>query len=55
MGLGTWAWGNKFLWGYDPNMDKELQQVFNCVVAAGINVFDTADSYGTGAGVGPGA
>ncbi len=25
MGLGTWAWGNRFLWGYDESMDPELQ------------------------------
>jgi pyridoxine 4-dehydrogenase len=25
MGLGTWAWGNRFLWGYDEEMDDELQ------------------------------
>eukprot|EP00882_Tetradesmus_deserticola_P030036 GHRQ01033691.1.p1 GENE.GHRQ01033691.1~~GHRQ01033691.1.p1 ORF type:complete len:275 (+),score=117.78 GHRQ01033691.1:36-827(+) len=49
MGLGTWAWGNQLLWGYQPEMDAELQEVFNAVVAAGVNIFDTADSYGTGA------
>ncbi|KAI5069432.1 hypothetical protein GOP47_0015733 [Adiantum capillus-veneris] len=48
MGLGTWAWGNKFLWGYDESMDMELQEVFNLAVNTGINLFDTADSYGTG-------
>lgn len=46
MGLGTWAWGNQLLWGYQPDMDGELQEVFNTVVAAGVNIFDTADSYG---------
>lgn len=25
MGLGTWSWGNRFLWGYDETMDAELQ------------------------------
>ena len=29
-------------------MDPELQRVFNYVVSEGINVFDTADSYGVG-------
>ena len=48
MGLGTWAWGNKFLWGYDETMDQELQEVFNLAVNSGVNFFDTADSYGTG-------
>lgn len=28
-------------------MDKELENVFHQAVAAGINLFDTADSYGT--------
>lgn len=46
MGLGTWAWGNQLLWGYDESMDPELQQMFNLVVSQGINLFDTADSYG---------
>ena len=27
-------------------MDPELQQVFNYVVSSGVNLFDTADSYG---------
>ncbi|KAG1671133.1 hypothetical protein FOA52_005385 [Chlamydomonas sp. UWO 241] len=48
MGLGTWSWGNQLLWGYDEKMDPELQQVFNLAVSKGINLFDTADSYGTG-------
>lgn len=48
IGLGTWAWGNKFLWGYDESMDEELQSTFNLAVNTGINLFDTADSYGTG-------
>ena len=46
MGLGTWSWGNQFLWGYDKSMDPELQQLFNLVVSKGVNIFDTADSYG---------
>eukprot|EP00210_Caulerpa_lentillifera_P008132 g7766.t1 len=48
MGLGTWSWGNKFLWNYTTDMDPELQQVFNYALSKGINLFDTADSYGTG-------
>ncbi|XP_027365380.1 pyridoxal reductase, chloroplastic [Abrus precatorius] len=48
MGFGTWAWGNQFLWGYQESMDNELQQIFNLAVDNGINLFDTADSYGTG-------
>jgi pyridoxine 4-dehydrogenase len=48
MGCGTWAWGNRLLWGYDTTMDVHLQAVFNLAVAQGVTFFDTGDSYGTG-------
>lgn len=48
MGFGTWAWGNQLLWGYQESMDIDLQNTFNLAVENGINLFDTADSYGTG-------
>ncbi|MGB3509909.1 MAG: aldo/keto reductase [Microcoleaceae cyanobacterium] len=48
MGCGTWAWGNRLLWGYEETMDNELQKVFNLCVASGVTLFDTGDSYGTG-------
>jgi len=51
MGIGTWSWGNQFVWGYDESMDPELRSVFNAAVDAGVNLFDTADSYGTGNGL----
>jgi pyridoxine 4-dehydrogenase len=49
IGAGTWAWGNQFLWGYDPAQDAELQKAFDVLVKGGVNFLDTADSYGTGA------
>jgi len=49
LGFGTWAWGNTLLWNYEQEADEELQKVFNLMVSKGINLFDTADSYGTGA------
>lgn len=48
MGCGTWAWGNRLLWGYDEAMDSQLQEVFNLCVSNDITLFDTGDSYGTG-------
>jgi pyridoxine 4-dehydrogenase len=48
MGCGTWAWGNQLLWGYNENMDDQLQAVFNVCVSNGVTLFDTGDSYGTG-------
>ena len=48
IGCGTWAWGNRFLWGYDEKEDESLRQAFDFVVGNGVTWFDTADSYGTG-------
>lgn len=48
IGVGTWAWGNQFLWGYDPDQDQEIQAAFARAVTLGLCFFDTADSYGTG-------
>lgn len=49
IGVGTWAWGNQFLWGYQPERhDAELEVTFQRAVAQGFRFFDTADSYGTG-------
>ncbi|KEF41954.1 MAG: oxidoreductase [Cyanobium sp. CACIAM 14] len=48
VGVGTWAWGNQFLWGYDPAQDGELAACFRRAVDLGLTFFDTADSYGTG-------
>jgi pyridoxine 4-dehydrogenase len=48
MGCGTWAWGNRLLWGYDESMDEQLQGVFNLCISSNVTLFDTGDSYGTG-------
>jgi len=48
IGVGTWSWGNQFLWGYDPGQDQEIQAAFTRAVSLGLRFFDTADSYGTG-------
>ena len=48
IGVGTWAWGNRFLWGYDPGQDALLEATFARAVGCGLRFFDTADSYGTG-------
>ena len=47
MGCGTWSWGNRILWDYDPSQDEEIYQAYKLVRKAGVTVFDTADSYGT--------
>jgi len=49
IGVGTWAWGNQFLWGYDPARDDDtLAATFRRCLERGLLFFDTADSYGTG-------
>jgi len=48
LGVGTWQWGNKLLWGYDEAQDRQLAKVFDACVEGGANWFDTGDSYGTG-------
>lgn len=49
IGVGTWSWGNRFLWGYEPERhDPTLRATFERAVELGLRFFDTADSYGTG-------
>lgn len=46
--IGTWSWGNRFLFDYDTRDDVILEEAFQEAVTRGISLFDTADSYGTG-------
>jgi aryl-alcohol dehydrogenase-like predicted oxidoreductase len=50
LGIGTWAWGARFMWGYGRGgyTDADLQAAFDAGLAAGINFFDTAEVYGDG-------
>eukprot|EP00177_Eucheuma_denticulatum_P004699 GFKZ01008529.1.p1 GENE.GFKZ01008529.1~~GFKZ01008529.1.p1 ORF type:complete len:366 (-),score=36.99 GFKZ01008529.1:802-1899(-) len=47
--LGTWQWGNRLLYSYDPSQDLQLSRTLETALSLGINLIDTADSYGTGA------
>jgi pyridoxine 4-dehydrogenase len=50
IGVGTWAWGNRLVWDYDPGRDDGLlPATVQAAIRAGVRLFDTADSYGTGA------
>mmetsp|Transcript_8519 Transcript_8519/g.17166 ORF Transcript_8519/g.17166 Transcript_8519/m.17166 type:complete len:243 (+) Transcript_8519:154-882(+) len=46
LGCGTWSWGNKLLWDYDPSQDEEIYSAYRAIRDAGVTIFDTADSYG---------
>jgi len=50
LGIGTWAWGDRFYWGYGRGgyTDADLQAAFQASLAGGINLFDTAEIYGQG-------
>ncbi len=49
IGFGTWAWGNKLVWGYDAEKDDILlKKTFSEALDGVLDLIDTADSYGTG-------
>jgi aryl-alcohol dehydrogenase-like predicted oxidoreductase len=50
LGIGTWAWGDRLVWGYGQGAytDADLREVFDAALTAGINLFDTAEVYGLG-------
>jgi len=49
IGFGTWAWGNKLIWGYESATDDILlKKTFFDAINGGLDLVDTADSYGTG-------
>jgi aryl-alcohol dehydrogenase-like predicted oxidoreductase len=49
MGIGIWAWGARFFWGYGKNyQEKDLRDAFSLITSDGINFFDTAEVYGSG-------
>jgi aryl-alcohol dehydrogenase-like predicted oxidoreductase len=48
-GTGTWAWGDRLFWGYGRGYnDDDLRAAFDASLAAGIDLFDTAEVYGQG-------
>jgi aryl-alcohol dehydrogenase-like predicted oxidoreductase len=49
MGIGTWAWGNRWVWGYGGGYtDSDLRTTFEIAINNGICLFDTAEVYGMG-------
>ena len=49
MGVGTWQWGDRMLWGYGRGYGEEdVRQAFEISLEAGVNFFDSAEMYGFG-------
>jgi len=49
MGLGAWAWGDRIFWQYGHGYtDDDIAEAFRTSLAAGVNLVDTAEIYGSG-------
>jgi len=52
LGIGTWAWGDQSVWGYntyDSNLTQNhLESAYKKCLELGLDFFDTAESYGSG-------
>jgi aryl-alcohol dehydrogenase-like predicted oxidoreductase len=48
LGVGTWSWGDRLFWQYGQGYDEsDVQQAFQASLTAGLNLFDTAEIYGS--------
>jgi aryl-alcohol dehydrogenase-like predicted oxidoreductase len=49
LGLGTWQWGDRMVWGYGKSYtDSDLREAFQVSLQSGVNFFDSAEVYGKG-------
>jgi aryl-alcohol dehydrogenase-like predicted oxidoreductase len=49
MGIGAWSWGDQRFWNYGRDYNEaDIRVVFDASLAAGVNFFDTAETYGSG-------
>jgi aryl-alcohol dehydrogenase-like predicted oxidoreductase len=49
LGLGTWQWGDRMMWGYGKtHTDSDIHEAFHVSLQSGVSFFDTAEVYGKG-------
>jgi len=49
VGLGTWAWGSRYVWGYGKAYSMpDLEAAWRASIDSGVNWVDTAEVYGSG-------
>lgn len=49
MGLGTWSWGDRMIWGYGNKYgENDIKAAFDAAIENEIRFFDTAEIYGQG-------
>jgi aryl-alcohol dehydrogenase-like predicted oxidoreductase len=49
IGIGTWAWGDRFVWGYgNKYREEDITEAFRESIENNVILFDTAEVYGQG-------
>ena len=49
LGVGCWAWGDRRFWRYEEDHGpRDVVAAFSASIAAGLDLFDTAEAYGWG-------
>ena len=49
LGIGTWQWGDRGMWGFGGGYaEADIRAAFEACLARGITFFDTAEIYGLG-------
>jgi len=49
LGLGTWQWGDKLVWGYGNGYrESDTEAAYRAALQGGVRLFDTAEFYGFG-------
>jgi len=49
LGIGTWQWGDKLVWGYGIGYQQsDTQAAYQNALQGGVRLFDTAEMYGFG-------
>jgi len=49
IGIGTWAWGDRFVWGFgNKYKEEDITEAFFESIHNGVAFFDTAEVYGQG-------
>ncbi|KAI9008763.1 NADP-dependent oxidoreductase domain-containing protein [Phycomyces nitens] len=46
--VGTWQWGDKRVWGWSPEAEKDAKEAFDAAYKFGVPFYDTAEVYGDG-------
>ncbi|MDT7919846.1 MAG: aldo/keto reductase [Meiothermus sp.] len=49
LGIGTWQWGDKLVWGYGNGYrESDTEAAYRAALRGGVRLFDTAEFYGFG-------